>query len=641
MTPPRRWFEPKYVHTLYALRRTRFLTLLIILVAALGGASVPVVGSVGSDQQVGVRLTESGPWIAYLVNFDLSTVKSVTYYIRDADARWRHTVQVVFPPFEAPINWWEGANSGAEAVTAHVTLTTGEMLNDPGGWQWIDGYQADPKGSIQAWTNKDGTPGALYTPDAHAADIKAVEFWFRDTNDHWHDVGPGSKSAADEDWLLPSFEGVPSSWKGSEAAVSVHIIWPGGLQLADPTDWATDFSSGAMRVGVRLPASGPWIAHLVNVDLNSVQSATYYVRDADKHWRQIPTVTSAPFEAPINWWEGVNTGKDVVTAHVTLASGQVIADPGGWRWVDGGRANPSGTVEAWTNQDGTPGALYTPAAHLDDMRAVEFWFRDANDQWHDAGPGSRTADDADWLIQSFKGISSGWEGSEDAVSVHVVWPGGQELVDPTNWATEFPSQSNQPAAATSATPGVTCGDPHSHVYSPDRLRLLSPCVTVSGVIDAIRTERDGDLHVLLRLDPGQSRFLNAENALEEGDLVLEPVCVNRPTQADAVSACSGYTNPLTIPAVGSHVSATGAWVLDLDHEWLEIHPVASFGAPAASAPAPPPASVAPAPPPADPYAALRAQGVSAICNDGTYSYSKTRSGTCSHHGGVRVWTGLI
>jgi len=27
----------------------------------------------------------------------------------------------------------------------------------------------------------------------------------------------------------------------------------------------------------------------------------------------------------------------------------------------------------------------------------------------------------------------------------------------------------------------------------------------------------------------------------------------------------------------------------------------------------------------------------AICMDGTYSFSQTRRGTCSHHGGVRVW----
>jgi SH3-like domain-containing protein len=30
-------------------------------------------------------------------------------------------------------------------------------------------------------------------------------------------------------------------------------------------------------------------------------------------------------------------------------------------------------------------------------------------------------------------------------------------------------------------------------------------------------------------------------------------------------------------------------------------------------------------------------GASAICNDGTYSYSAHRRGTCSHHGGVKVW----
>jgi hypothetical protein len=31
------------------------------------------------------------------------------------------------------------------------------------------------------------------------------------------------------------------------------------------------------------------------------------------------------------------------------------------------------------------------------------------------------------------------------------------------------------------------------------------------------------------------------------------------------------------------------------------------------------------------------QGITAICNDGTYSYSQHRRGTCSHHGGVKEW----
>lgn len=66
-------------------------------------------------------------------------------------------------------------------------------------------------------------------------------------------------------------------------------------------------------------------------------------------------------------------------------------------------------------------------------------------------------------------------------------------------------------------------------------------------------------------------------------------------------------------------------------------------APPVEVPVPPTVAPVPAqPPPADdPMAALRAQGVSAICNDGTCSYSQHRSGTCSHHGGLREWTGLI
>ena len=32
-----------------------------------------------------------------------------------------------------------------------------------------------------------------------------------------------------------------------------------------------------------------------------------------------------------------------------------------------------------------------------------------------------------------------------------------------------------------------------------------------------------------------------------------------------------------------------------------------------------------------------AGGATAICRDGTYSYSQSRRGTCSHHGGVRAW----
>jgi hypothetical protein len=31
------------------------------------------------------------------------------------------------------------------------------------------------------------------------------------------------------------------------------------------------------------------------------------------------------------------------------------------------------------------------------------------------------------------------------------------------------------------------------------------------------------------------------------------------------------------------------------------------------------------------------RGATAQCRDGTYSFSQSRRGTCSHHGGVREW----
>jgi hypothetical protein len=42
-----------------------------------------------------------------------------------------------------------------------------------------------------------------------------------------------------------------------------------------------------------------------------------------------------------------------------------------------------------------------------------------------------------------------------------------------------------------------------------------------------------------------------------------------------------------------------------------------------------------------PYAAATAAGASAVCADGTWSYSAHRSGTCSSHGGVHWWTGNL
>lgn len=138
--------------------------------------------------------------------------------------------------------------------------------------------------------------------------------------------------------------------------------------------------------------------------------------------------------------------------------------------------------------------------------------------------------------------------------------------------------STSGAASTSSAPASCSGAPDVHVYHPDRLQLLAPCITVDGTVESTKPEADGDVHIGVRLDPGQTcagrACINSGNISEQHrDLVLEPVCEHDVTQQDAVAACAGYRNPLQIPVIGTHVSVSGPWVLDTDHGWDEIHPL--------------------------------------------------------------------
>lgn len=352
------------------------------------------------------------------------------------------------------------------------------------------------------------------------------------------------------------------------------------------------------RIDVRITDSGPWIAQLVNFDLATVQSVTYYVRDAGQHWTATKPVTASPFEAPIDWWAGDNEGYEVVTAHVVLLTGETIKDPGGWHWVDGHHTDPKGSINAWINPDDTIGASYKPDFHATDVSGVNFWYRDCSGRWHNAG--SATQDDADWVLVRFDGVTWACDTGDAirAVSVHVIWVNGRQLIDPTDWATTYDTHDTSGYGVLGfGSPGV-CGNPTAHVYNPGRLKLLSPCVTVNGVVDIVRPEKDGDYHVLLHLDPGQDKYVNETNVKEQGgDLVVEPVCLKAPTQPDSVPACNGVTYAVDpsvyLPSPGDHVSVSGAWVIDLDHGWMEIHPAAYIGPVDTSTPTPPPTPSSP------------------------------------------------
>ena len=135
-------------------------------------------------------------------------------------------------------------------------------------------------------------------------------------------------------------------------------------------------------------------------------------------------------------------------------------------------------------------------------------------------------------------------------------------------------QGGAPITVPHVESSVCKSDPKDHVYNPDRLTLVDPCIQVTGTIEVIRNEPDGDYHILLKLDPDFENLVNDGNKkLQRGDLVLEPVCELTVTQADAVSSCVGFSSDVPKPTVGAHVVVIGPYVLDTEHsDWAEIHP---------------------------------------------------------------------
>jgi hypothetical protein len=116
-----------------------------------------------------------------------------------------------------------------------------------------------------------------------------------------------------------------------------------------------------------------------------------------------------------------------------------------------------------------------------------------------------------------------------------------------------------------------------YVYHPARLQVLDPCISVTGTVEEVRKEADGDVHILFRLDQQYESLLNEKNiSRQQGDLVLEPICQGKVRQADAEEPCSRYNGPYFEPQIGQRYLVSGAYVHDADHGWNELHPVNSM-----------------------------------------------------------------
>src|SRR5216683_3282965 len=88
----------------------------------------------------------------------------------------------------------------------------------------------------------------------------------------------------------------------------------------------------------------------------------------------------------------------------------------------------------------------------------------------------------------------------------------------------------------------------SHIYNPARLQTVKDCITVSGIVDNVIAEDDGDYHVWFHVDSQYANLLNSvNNDYRQGNLLAEIICATTVNQQDAVLACENYTNQIPIP----------------------------------------------------------------------------------------------
>ncbi len=101
-------------------------------------------------------------------------------------------------------------------------------------------------------------------------------------------------------------------------------------------------------------------------------------------------------------------------------------------------------------------------------------------------------------------------------------------------------------ASSPPSPYCRSGNPLAGVYHPARLKVKRRCKVETGTVTRVKFEEyDGDVHVDLRLDSGES-------------LVVEVIPQDRARVA--------------IPDPSTRISVAGPWVKDEQHGWMEIHP---------------------------------------------------------------------
>ncbi|MDT4928920.1 MAG: hypothetical protein QOF92_1787 [Pseudonocardiales bacterium] len=120
-------------------------------------------------------------------------------------------------------------------------------------------------------------------------------------------------------------------------------------------------------------------------------------------------------------------------------------------------------------------------------------------------------------------------------------------------ATQWAPQADPPWVGDHSTCRTT---PTTHVHNPKRLEMLNPCATFRGRVQSVRlVSAYDDLKVTIVPDDNLRSYLRKAN---NGLLVADIIATDQAT--------------ITVPPVGSRITAWGAWMLDKATKTTQLLP---------------------------------------------------------------------
>jgi hypothetical protein len=110
--------------------------------------------------------------------------------------------------------------------------------------------------------------------------------------------------------------------------------------------------------------------------------------------------------------------------------------------------------------------------------------------------------------------------------------------------------------------------PCNRVHHPKRLVILDSSKTLSGRVEKVESDMDGDIHIQLRIH--DSVLLSKNNHKDENGCIVGEIVCSVPS---IFPICWFYKNKITIPKKGDSIKIEGPYVFDKTHEITEIHPI--------------------------------------------------------------------